>query len=94
MQTIVHRTEEVTLQAYAGLRRFAHSVVDRARDSRGQTAAEYMGLLLVVAVIIGALATSGIGGKISGLANGMIDSVAGGNKAAPTAPAAPGKKPE
>jgi hypothetical protein len=36
------------------------------RQERGQTAAEYMGVLLLVAVIAGAIATSGIPGAIAG----------------------------
>ena len=44
-----------------------------------------MGILLVVAVIIGAVATSGIGGKISGLIGSMIDSISSGDKKAPGA---------
>jgi Flp pilus assembly pilin Flp len=83
MQTIVHRTEqasrELAIQAWVML----HTLADRAREQRGQTAAEYMGILLVVAVIIGAIATSGIGGKISGLIGDMIDSISSGDKSAP-----------
>jgi Flp pilus assembly pilin Flp len=36
----------------------------RAREERGQTAAEYMGVLVVVAVIIAAVASTGIGKEI------------------------------
>jgi hypothetical protein len=36
------------------------------RSERGQTAAEYLGILLLVAAIIGAIATSGLAGTISG----------------------------
>ena len=35
------------------------------REQRGQTSAEYMGVLLLVAVIVGALVASGIGTKIA-----------------------------
>jgi Flp pilus assembly pilin Flp len=87
MQTIVHRTEEATrelgIQAKILLDNMLYALAERAREDRGQTAAEYMGILLVVAVIIGAIATSGIGGKIAGLIEDMIDAVAGGNQAAP-----------
>ena len=83
MQTLVHRTEEATrelgIQAWGMLDALAR----RAREQRGQTAAEYMGILLVVAVIIGAVATSGIGGKISDLIGTMIDSISSGDKKAP-----------
>lgn len=33
----------------------------RRKDERGQTAAEYMGIIVIVAIIIAAIATSGIG---------------------------------
>jgi len=42
------------------------------RDERGQTAAEYMGMLLVVAVIIGAMANAGLGEAIASAANRSI----------------------
>jgi Flp pilus assembly pilin Flp len=87
MQTIAHRTEEATrelgIRVYVGLNDLVHTLVARARDPRGQTAAEYMGILLIVAVIIGALATSGIGGKIKDLTNGMIDHTAKGDQKPP-----------
>ena len=41
-----------------------------------------MGILLIVAVIIGAIATSGVGDKISGFIGDMIDSVSKGDKKA------------
>ena len=39
----------------------AFSLVVRAHGARGQTAAEYLGVLLVVSVIIAALATTDVG---------------------------------
>ena len=87
MQSIVHRTEHMTrelgIHAKVALDSILAVVAERAREQRGQTAAEYMGILLVVAVIIGAIATSGIGDKISGFANGLIDEINGGSKKAP-----------
>jgi len=53
---------------------------NRVEDQRGQTAAEYMGILLVVAVIIGALIAADVDGKIASAANSMIDKIAGGNE--------------
>jgi Flp pilus assembly pilin Flp len=87
MQTIVRRTEvatrELGIQARIALDNLRGALAERARDERGQTAAEYMGILLIVAVIIGAVATSGIGGKLSGLIGDMIDSISSGDKKAP-----------
>ena len=56
------------------------STLHRVRSTRGQTAAEYMGILLVVAVIIGALIAADVDGKIASAANSMIDKIAGGNE--------------
>ena len=48
------------------------------RDQRGQTAAEYMGMLLIVSVIVAALFTAGLGGSISGTVDRLICTIAGG----------------
>ena len=45
----------------------------------GQSAAEYMGVLLVVAVIVGAIAMSGAGDRIAGHVEGLICRIAGGD---------------
>ena len=67
---------ELCIQAHgaaAGLR-------NRLGEERGQTAAEYMGILLVVAVIIGALIAADVDGKIAEAAKGMVDKISGGNE--------------
>lgn len=48
------------------------------RSDRGQTAAEYLGIVVVVAAIIAALAAAGFGAKIVGGINKMIDKIIGG----------------
>ena len=53
---------------------------NRVEDQRGQTAAEYMGILLVVAVIIGALIAANIDGKIADAANSMVEKISGGKE--------------
>ena len=66
--------------AYRDLCIHAHGAGTRLRgrlaDQSGQTAAEYMGILLVVAVIIGA----NVDNRIADAANGMVDKIAGGNE--------------
>ena len=52
----------------------------RVAEELGQTAAEYMGILLVVAVIIGALVASPLDDKIAKAAGDMVDKIAGGNE--------------
>jgi hypothetical protein len=56
------------------------AVRNRVESQTGQTAAEYMGILLVVAVIIGALIAADVDGKIAKAANTMVDKIAGGNE--------------
>ena len=84
MQTIVHRTEQATrelgIHARIALDNIVAAVAQRAREQRGQTAAEYMGILLVVAVIIGALIAAKVHTHIADAANTMIDKIAGGNE--------------
>ena len=54
------------------------AIRNRVEEQRGQTAAEYMGILLVVAVIIGALLASHIDTRIAKAAGDMVDKIAGG----------------
>ena len=56
------------------------AVRNRVESERGQTAAEYMGILLVVAVIIGALIAANVDGRIADAANTMVDKIAGGDE--------------
>ncbi len=65
-------------------RRLGH--VLRARSASGQTAAEYMGVLLVVSVVIGAIVT-GPGPKIASHLPHLVNCIAGGGCPA-SAPAA------
>ena len=52
------------IELYVGMLSAVDSLAHRSRENRGQTAAEYMGVLLVVSVIIAAVAKTGIGGAI------------------------------
>lgn len=45
------------------------------RNDRGQTAAEYLGIIVVIAVIVGILAKSDIGDKLKSNILSMIDKV-------------------
>ena len=66
------------IDLYIGLHSFADTLAQRARENRGQTAAEYMGVLLVVAAIITAVATSAIGDEIRTQAVNLVKKIAGG----------------
>ena len=56
----------------------AHQLGQRLREERGQTAAEYMGILFVVAAIIAALITADVPEKIGDAAATLIDKIANG----------------
>ncbi|MBK3559079.1 hypothetical protein AMK14_04080 [Streptomyces sp. TSRI0445] len=46
-----------------------------AAKDRGQTAFEYLGIILVVVAIIGAIVATGIGGAISSRIEGLVNSI-------------------
>ncbi len=56
----------------------AIGVRSRMSEQRGQTAAEYMGILLFVAVVIGALIALDVDGEIARQAKAMVGKIAGG----------------
>ena len=55
-------------------------MVTTLRQERGQTAAEYMGILFVIAVIIGAVVAANIDNAIADAAKRLIESIEGGGK--------------
>jgi hypothetical protein len=74
--TIQDLYRELCIQAHgAGV-----ALRNRLEDQRGQTAAEYMGILLVVAVIVAALIAADVDGRIARAANTMVDKIAGGKE--------------
>ena len=84
MQTITDRTEELArdlaIRTRIAMGNVAHAVSERTRDQRGQTAAEYMGILLIVALIIGALVSLDVDGKIKTAVGDFIDNIKNGDK--------------
>jgi hypothetical protein len=78
MHTITERTEELVREAGIRTRIAIDNLMERAREERGQTAAEYMGILFIVALIIGALITAKVPSKIGDAAAKLIDEIAAG----------------
>jgi hypothetical protein len=82
MQTITDRTEELTrelaIRTRVAISDLVHAVGERAREQRGQTAAEYMGILLIVAMIIGALFSLGVHTMIRDAVEGFINNIKAG----------------
>jgi pilus assembly protein Flp/PilA len=72
----------ITAQAKAlvGLQNFATSLAERAREQRGQTAAEYMGILFIVMVIIAAVFTSHLDTKIADRVSTIVTNIGNGTK--------------
>lgn len=65
------------ISLYVGMLSTIDTLGERARENRGQTAAEYMGVLLVVAAVIAAVSTSDIGNEIKTQAVRLVKKVAG-----------------
>jgi Flp pilus assembly pilin Flp len=84
MQTITDRTEalarELAIRTRVAMSDLPRVVAERMREQRGQTAAEYMGILLIVALIIGALVSLDVDGKISTAVGDFIENIKNGDK--------------
>jgi hypothetical protein len=62
------------------------------RDQRGQTAAELLGVLLLVATIVAAIVTSGAGGRIASGIDAIVCQIGGGDCDAAVARSQPGDR--
>jgi Flp pilus assembly pilin Flp len=86
MSDLITTTEdfarEACIQTLFGVRRAGTALAQRAKDPRGQTAAEYMGVLLLVALIIVAVVGTGVAGKIAGAVSGAVDQITSQNPGA------------
>jgi pilus assembly protein Flp/PilA len=65
------------IELYVGMLAALDAFAERSREDRGQTAAEYMGVLLVVSAIIAAVATTDIGTTIKEQAVRLVKEIAG-----------------
>jgi hypothetical protein len=68
------------IEAFVGLQSFTRTVAERAREQRGQTAAEYMGILFIVAVIIAAIVATPLAGNIASRVGTIVDDIGKGSK--------------
>ena len=84
MQSTIERSQELgrelAIRTRIAMGNVAHAISERAREQRGQTAAEYMGILLIVALIIGALVSLDVDGKIKTAVGDFIDNIKNGDK--------------
>ena len=69
MSNITTTAQDASLELAVRTQTFTHDLVERMQarlaDNRGQTAAEYMGILLIVGTVIAAIFTLGLPGRIS-----------------------------
>lgn len=73
----------ITLKTAVGANGWAATMVSRLQKryetaDRGQTAFEYLGIILVVVAIIGGMVASGIGAAITTRITGLVTSVTAG----------------
>ncbi|MEU2432888.1 hypothetical protein ABZ611_25945 [Streptomyces sp. NPDC007861] len=70
----------ITLKTAVRVNGWANTAVSkiRSRSDRGQTAFEYLGIILVVVAIIGGIVASGIGGAITTRITGLVNSITAG----------------
>ncbi|WP_326741657.1 Flp family type IVb pilin [Streptomyces sp. NBC_01768] len=76
---------DMTLKTVVRVQGWANTAVSRIQRryenaDRGQTAFEYLGIILVVVAIIGALMATQIGTKISNRIDGLVSSITSGGK--------------
>jgi Flp pilus assembly pilin Flp len=67
------------IEAYFGFGSLITRLVERSREDRGQTAAEYMGVLLVVAVIIAGVSKTHLGTEIVAKLSSLVNSISSGS---------------
>ncbi|MCX4729855.1 hypothetical protein ACFU9B_03800 [Streptomyces sp. NPDC057592] len=71
---------DITLKTAVRINGWANTAVSRIQKryenmDRGQTAFEYLGIILVVVAIIGAIVATGIGSAISEKIKGLVSSI-------------------
>lgn len=72
---------ELCGRADAALRTVAKRIRELPEEARGQTAAEYMGILLIVSLIIAAVVKTDIAKTISERVGAIVDAIAHGKDA-------------
>ncbi len=79
--TISETAIELQVRTLTGLQAFAERTMARMQEERGQTAAEYLGVLVVVSVIIALVSQTQVGSEISDAISSVVEKIAGGESA-------------
>jgi hypothetical protein len=80
MQTINESSQELVRRSRDSVVELYHAVAARLRDERGQIGAEFMGLLGIAALVIGAIVALDIHDLIADAAKAFIENLKGGDK--------------
>lgn len=83
MQSITDHTRELAIRTHVAVTGFARTIAERAREERGQTAAEYMGILVLIAIVFVALFALKLDNAIKDALSGAIDDINGEKNGAP-----------
>ena len=91
MSNLSSSAADATMELAVRTRTLVADLAERAQarlaEERGQTAAEYMGILMIVAVIIAGIFSLGLDTQFKNLVQGFIDNISSGTK--PSGGAAP-----
>ena len=71
---------ELILKTSVMVQEMVKSVPERLRDERAQTAAEYLGIIVVAALIITAIIGTGVAGTIAEGIKTQVEKIAGGGE--------------
>ena len=84
---------DVCIATYVHTRNAVHRVAERAKENPGQTAAEYMGVLFLVAMIIAAIVLLKVPQTIADGINGLVNNISTGTDPKAGAGTTPPTKP-
>jgi hypothetical protein len=80
MQTINERRQELARRTREAMADLAQAVAGRGREERGQISAEFMGLLFIAALVIGAIVALDIHNLIADAVETFIENIKSGDK--------------
>jgi hypothetical protein len=80
MQTINERRQELARRTREAMADLAQAIGGRGREERGQISAEFMGLLFIAALVIGAIVALDIHTLISEAVETFIENIKSGDK--------------
>ena len=80
MQSINERSQELAIRGKNSMAELYQAVTARLRDERGQIGAEFMGLLGIAALVIGALVALGVHDLIAEAADKFVKAITKGDE--------------